>query len=137
MPARYMLDTDICIFLRSGRSKAVGERIASLDMGEAIISVVSYGELRLGAEKSRRREHDVAILEALLRAFSIEPLPVEAAAEYGAIRADLERRGELIGANDLWIAAHARSAGLTLVTNNEREFRRVPGLAVENWAAAA
>ena len=65
----------------------------------------------------------------------VQPLPPAAGAAYGSIRATLERRGETIGNNDLWIAAHALTAGLTLVTNNEREFRRVPGLSVENWAA--
>jgi tRNA(fMet)-specific endonuclease VapC len=75
--------------------------------------------------------------KALLARLPVTLLPNDTASEYARIRADLERSGTPIGANDLWIAAHARAAGLTLVSNNEREFRRVPGLAVENWAAEA
>jgi tRNA(fMet)-specific endonuclease VapC len=132
-----MLDTDTLIRLRRRQPPALVERLAGLSRAEAIVSVVSYGELRVGAEKSDRRADTLATLEAVLSLLTLAPMPTSAAHDYGDIRAYLERRGQLIGPNDLWIAAHARSAGLTLITNNEREFRRVPGLSVENWAATA
>lgn len=131
-----MLDTNIIIYLRTGRSRAVEERIAQLSPGEAVMSVVTYGELVYGAEKSKARETALARLKQMVAIVSVDDLPASAGAEYGVIRADLGRRGELIGPNDLWIAAHARATDLTLVTNNEREFRRVPRLKVENWAMA-
>ena len=137
MTARFLLDTDICIYFQEGRSEPVAERIRRLSPGEAVLSAITYGELRLGAEKSAKREAALHNIQELITLFPVEPVSAGAAEAYGAIRAVLGRRGQLIGANDLWIAAHARSAGLTLVTNNEREFRRVPDLKVENWAAAA
>ena len=132
--ARYMLDTNICIYIRNRRPIQVLDRFRTTTPGAAVISVVTYGELRLRAEKGAQRERDLAIISALLSSIPVEPMAISAAEEYASIRADLERRGRPIGGNDLWIAAHARAAGLTLVTNNEREFRRVPGLTVENWA---
>ncbi len=101
------------------------------------MSVVTYGELRVGAEKSANRTGRLRTLDAIAELVLVEDLTPRVGAEYGSIRAGLEREGKMIGNNDLWIAAHARCIGLTLVTNNEREFRRVPGLAVENWANAA
>jgi tRNA(fMet)-specific endonuclease VapC len=83
---------------------------------------------------SVRREEAAAHLAALLETVQVLPLPLEAARRYGALRAQLQRIGQPIGSNDLWIAAHALADDLTLVTNNEREFQRVPGLRVENWA---
>lgn len=136
MLVRYMLDTDICIDFQRGRSAGIARRMRDLGEGDAIISVITYGELRLGAERSDRREIALRALDAIIALAHVKPISEEVGAEYAVIRADLQRRGQLIGSNDLWIAAHARSAGLTLVTNNEREFRRVPGLNVENWAVA-
>lgn len=136
MPVRYMLDTDTCIHLRSRRLPEVVRRFAMLTPAQAVMSVVSYGELRLGAEKSSRRQQALRVLASLVQGIRVEPLTARAAEEYAAIRSELERRGEIIGANDLWIGAHARALRLTLVTGNEREFRRVPGLSVENWATA-
>jgi tRNA(fMet)-specific endonuclease VapC len=133
--ARFMLDTDMCIYIRRKRPQAVMSRFTALGPGDAVISVVSYGELRVGAEKSRWRDQDLGLLEAFAAIVPVEPLPAAAGAVYARVRSELERRGEIIGNNDLWIAAHALSARLTLVTNNEREFRRVSGLTVENWAA--
>lgn len=130
----YLLDTNICIYVRQNRP-AVLNRFRSLARGQAAISVITYGELAFGAEKSLRREAALKSLRELLTLLPILPLPAPSGARYGAIRAALERRGEIIGADDLWIAAHALAAGLILVTNNEREFRRVPGLKLENWAA--
>ena len=134
--ARYMLDTNMCVYLRRSRPAEVVRRFAKLAPGEAVISVIVYGELHYGAEKNAARERLLEALKELVALIPVAPLPTTAGAAYGAIRAALERRGEIIGNNDLWIAAHARAADLTLVTNNEREFRRVPGLMTENWASA-
>ena len=134
MPARYMLDTNICIYIRQKRPTDVLSRFTSLRRGDAVISVITFGELRYGAEKSRERERALEILDEFVALVPVEPMPAAASTAYGSIRTTLERRGEVIGNNDLWIAAHAYTAGVTLVTNNEREFRRVPGLLVENWS---
>ena len=131
---RYMLDFDICIAVQRGTSKAVTDRLLALEPGEALLPLVVYGELRVGVEKSRHRERAMAALDTLLGGFPVADLSAEVADVYGTIRAELERRGETIGSNDLWIAAHAKAAGLTLVTGNEREFLRAAGLSVENWA---
>ena len=135
MPPRYLLDTNICIYIRRKRPAEILKRFQALQPGEAVISVITYGELRYGAEKSQERTRALAILDDLITLIPAQPLPTVAGASYGEIRLDLERQGLIIGNNDLWIAAHARSAGLALVTNNDREFRRVAGLCVENWAA--
>lgn len=129
-----LLDTNICIYIRQQRPPAVLARFQKLKPGEAVLSVITFGELFYGAGKSPMRDRAHAILSELAALLPVMPLPREAGESYGAIRADLEVRGEPIGNNDLWIAAHAKAAGLILVTNNEREFRRVRGLKVENWA---
>jgi tRNA(fMet)-specific endonuclease VapC len=95
--------------------------------------VVVYGELCFGQATSTHRAEVAANMAALLEVIQVLPLPLEAAAEYGGVRAELARLGKPIGENDTWIAAHALAENLTLVTNNEREFRRVPSLRVENW----
>ncbi len=95
--------------------------------------MITYGELAYGVEKSRFREQATKQLMELAGLLPVLELPVRAGQFYGAIRAALEVKGEIIGNNDLWIAAHARSAGLTLVTNNEREFQRIQGLKIQNW----
>lgn len=131
-----MLDSDICIALQRRASRPLTERLLALRSGEAVLSIVAYGELRVGVEKSSARDRALQALHLVTGAFPVV-LPSEKTAEdYAEIRARLERQGETIGSNDLWIAAHARSEQLTLITANEREFRRVPGLAVENWAIA-
>ncbi|MBI1732493.1 MAG: type II toxin-antitoxin system VapC family toxin [Gammaproteobacteria bacterium] len=134
MAARFLLDTNICIYIRQRRPPGVLARFRKLTPGEAALSVVTCGELLYGAEKSRQREIALARLTDLTSLLPVLPLPENAAQEYGEIRAELEAKGDLIGGNDLWIAAHARASSLVLVTNNEREFRRVPGLKVQNWA---
>lgn len=134
MPSRFMLDTNICIYIRRMRPAPVLERFRSLARGEAVISVVTYGELRYGAEKSVSRERALKMLDELVALVPVQPLSPAAGVAYGAIRLALERQGGIIGGNDLWIAAQAYAADLTLVTNNEGEFRRVPGLRIENWA---
>lgn len=129
----YLLDTNVVIDVRKG-SASVVDRFEMLEPGEAAISVVSYGELIYGAEKSDYRDHNLAVLAELLSFLDVLPLPQEVGDAYGDIRADLERRGQMIGHNDLWIAAHAKAARLVLVTANEREFIRIPDLTIENWA---
>lgn len=134
MQPRYLLDTNTCIYALSGRHFSVTERVSGLTRGEAVLSVIVFGELLFGIAKSQRRKDAEQRLAALTDAISVAALPPDSARHYADIRADLERNGTPIGANDLWIAAHARAVGLTVVTSNTREFRRVPGLRVENWA---
>ena len=129
-----MLDTNIVVYLRQGRYPKVSARFAKLGRGSTVMSIVTCGELYFGASKSQRPREAVAALELLLDRIPPVTMELEVAQRYAGLRWELESRGE-IGGNDLWIAAHALSAKLILVTNNEREFRRVPGLKVENWAA--
>jgi tRNA(fMet)-specific endonuclease VapC len=135
MEPRFLLDTNICIYIRQRRPEAVLRKLQSLRWGDAAISVITYGELLYGAAKSAQRSAAGERLRELVRVLPALPLPEDAAEKYGEIRAELEARGEGIGNNDLWIAAHAMAANLTLVTNNQREFRRVRGLKVDNWLA--
>ena len=134
METRFLLDTNILIYIRRHRPASVLARFQKLSYGEAAFSVITFGELAYGAAKSVRRSEALAQLDQLRSALPIIALPQTAAEIYGAIRADLESRGQQIGNNDLWIAAHALAANLILVTNNEREFARVKGLKVQNWA---
>jgi tRNA(fMet)-specific endonuclease VapC len=133
MEARFLLDTNILIYIRRNRPPTVFARFQKLSYGEATLSVITFGELAYGAAKSARRSEAIAQLDELRSALPIIALPENAAEIYGVIRADLEGRGQQIGNNDLWIAAHALAANLILVTNNEREFGRVKGLKVQNW----
>jgi tRNA(fMet)-specific endonuclease VapC len=133
MSARFLLDTNICIHIRRQRPPGVLARFQRLKPGEAVLSVITYGELIYGVEKSQFREQAAKQLSELAGLLPIMALPLQAGEFYGAIRAALEAKGEMIGNNDLWIAAHAKAAGLTLVTNNEREFRRIQGLKIQNW----
>jgi tRNA(fMet)-specific endonuclease VapC len=133
MAALFLLDTNICIHIRRRRPPGVLARFQRLKPGEAVLSVITYGELVYGAEKSQLREQAIKQLIELAGLVPVMELPLQAGQFYGAIRATLEAKGETIGNNDLWIAAHAKAAGLTLVTNNEREFRRIHGLKIQNW----
>ena len=134
MDVRYLLDTNICIYIRQERPESVLRRFRKLRPGEAALSVITYGELLYGAAKSKQRAEALDRLRELLHWLPALPLPETAAEAYGTIRAELASKGEMIGNNHLWIAAHAGATGLTLVTNNEKEFRRVPGLKMQNWA---
>jgi tRNA(fMet)-specific endonuclease VapC len=129
-----MLDTNVIIHLIRGRTPSVTDRFLTLQQGEAAISVVVYGELLLGVEKSVRKSQDAVITQALLRDIAIVALSPDCARQYAVQRAALERAGQVIGANDLWIAAHALAEDLPLITSNDGEFRRVSGLKIENWA---
>jgi tRNA(fMet)-specific endonuclease VapC len=134
METRYLLDANIVIYIRQKHPEAVLRRLERLHPGEAAISVIAFGELIYGAMKSSRRESGLQLLREISETIPALALPEKAADTYGLIRAELEAKGETIGNNDLWIAAHALASGLTLVTNNEKEFRRVRGLKVQNWA---
>ena len=134
MAARFLLDTNICIYIRRRRPPAVLERFRQLTPGEAVLSVITYGELVYGAEKSQFREQALRQLAELAGLLPVMELPMRAGEFYGSIRAILAAEGSMIGNNDLWIAAHAKAAGLILVTNYEREFRRIQGLEIQNWA---
>jgi len=133
MEPRYLLDTNICIYIRQKRPEEVLRRFRKLRPGEAALSVITYGELLYGAAKSEQRVRAIEQLHELVSVLPALSLPEAAAEAYGTIRAELELNGEMIGNNDLWIAAHALAAGLILVTNNEKEFRRVRRLKVQNW----
>lgn len=135
MSPRYLIDTDIFIHIRQQRLAQVRARFEQLRPGEAAISVVVYGELLFGAAKSADRRTALAKIDELVALAPVLPMTGDVAREYGTLRHTLEKKGEKIGNNDLWIAAHALAEGLTLVTNNESEFRRVPGLRVQNWVA--
>ena len=134
MDARFLLDTNICIYIRRRRPPAVLARFQQLKPGEAVLSVITYGELVYGAEKSQFHEQANRQLAELASLLPVMELPLRAGEFYGSIRAALEAEGCMIGNNDLWIAAHAKAASLILVTNNEREFRRVQDLDIQNWA---
>jgi tRNA(fMet)-specific endonuclease VapC len=134
MPLRYLLDTNICIYIAKARPEAVLERFKKMRPGAAAMSAITYGELCFGACKSRHRAEAEKILRELTAIIPILGVDAKVCDRYGAIRAQLEKEGRIIGNNDLWIAAHALALGVALVTNNEREFERVPGLSVQNWA---
>lgn len=136
MGVRYLLDTNICIYIAKANPPAVRERFARHATEELAMSVVTLGELRFGAEKSQARERTLAALDRLQAAIQVVGMSENAGRHYGQIRAALQRAGQPIGNNDLWLAAHARAEGWILVTNNEREFLRVEGLQVENWVSS-
>jgi tRNA(fMet)-specific endonuclease VapC len=133
MIARYMLDTDICIYISKRRPPEVKARFERMKPGQMVMSVITYGELYYGASKSNQRAKALSELDTTIRGIPVEDLTATVSEKYGIIRAALEKQGRAIGNNDLWIAAHAMSLGLILATNNDREFLRVTGLSVENW----
>ena len=129
----YMLDTDISSYIMKRNNAMVLQRLQMVSMGDLAISAITKGELMFGVEVSPRMPQDRLALEGYLKHVEVLDYPADAAQHYGEIRATLKAAGTMIGANDLLIAAHARSLGLTLVTNNTREFGRVEGLKLENW----
>ena len=134
---RYMLDTDTCSYIMKRSHDAVLKKLAKVPISDVCISVITKSELLYGVEVSPKRRQDEAAVDALLRYVEVLDFPDDASSHYAKIRADLKARGIMIGANDLLIAAHARSLGLTLVTNNTREFRRVRNLSIDNWTVGA
>lgn len=133
MSTRFLLDTTICIYIAKYNPPAVRERFQQYPANQLAMSVVTLGELRFGAEKSHAKDRAMAVIDELASLITIADLSENTADHYGDIRASLQKSGQLIGNNDLWIAAHARSQDWILFTNNEKEFLRVGGLKVENW----
>ena len=129
---KYLLDTNIVIYVIKNRPAGVYEAFKQ-QHGRMAISTITLAELIHGAEKSSNPASNLAVVEDFCSRITVQPYSEKAASHYGSIRAVLEKLGETIGVNDLHIAAHARSEGLTLVSNNLREFARVPGLLAENW----
>ncbi|MFA6181508.1 type II toxin-antitoxin system VapC family toxin [Acidithiobacillus sp.] len=135
MSQGYLLDTNICIYITKHHPPEVRARFAQHRAAEVGMSVVTFGELMYGAEKSQVRDKALKVLDQLRSSIQVLEIPVVAGQHYGQIRARLEKMGKPIGNNDLWIAAHALSENLVLVTNNTQEFSRVEGLQLENWVS--
>lgn len=133
---KYLLDTNIVIYVIKRRPLEV---LATFNQhaGRMAISAITLAELYHGAEKSQHVAQNLQVIEDFVSRLEVLPYAAQAAAQYGAIRGALEKLGQTIGVNDLHIAAHARSAGLVVVTNNVSEFARVPGLVLENWVQRA
>lgn len=129
---RYLLDTNIVIYVVKRRPVEVMP-IFNANAGRMAISAITLSELMHGAEKSSKVSENLAVIEDFCSRLEVLPYGSKAAQHYGAIRAGLEKIGQPMGVNDLHIAAHARSEGLVMVTNNVGEFARVPALQVENW----
>lgn len=131
----WMFDTDIMIYLinREPGYERIARRMSGRSPGELLLSAITVSELRFGAANGEFRKENEAALEELLDFFQLEDFPVEAAQEFAEIRTALLSKGKPIGPYDMLIASHARSLRAGVVTNNEREFRRLPGLTVENW----
>jgi tRNA(fMet)-specific endonuclease VapC len=131
--ALYMLDTDISSYIMKRSSPTLLQKLQTVAVGDLCISAITKSELMFGVEISPRRQKDQLSLDEYLQYVQVSDYPGDAALHYAQIRAHLKTHGTTIGANDLLIAAHARYLGLTLVTNNIGEFRRVPKLRLENW----
>ena len=131
---KYLLDTHTCIYIINERPQHVRERFSRLELSDIGVSSITAAELAFGVTKSRSIRNRIA-LESFLLPLEVMPFDLSAAFAYGDVRAELARRGDPMGLLDLQIAAHALRLKVTLVTNNEREFRKVPGLNVENWVA--
>ena len=129
---KYLLDTNIVIYVLKRRPKEVLE-IFNRNASRMAISSITLSELIYGAEKSPNVDKNLEAIEEFVSHLDVLPYDAKASQHYGQIKAALEKRGEIIGENDIHIAAHAISQGLILVTNNFREFKRVPNLALENW----
>ena len=131
---RYMLDTNICIYIIREKPIKVLKKLRTFDLSDIVISAITHSELEYEVAKSNRRQENHGALIKFLAPLEIVSYDDKAAADYGQIRTRLEKKGTVIGAMDMLIGAHARSIPVTLVTNNQKEFRRIPGLRVENWA---
>lgn len=128
----YMLDTNICIHVMKTYPPQVREKFNAL-AEQLCISSITLGELHYGAQKSARCAENLTAIEHFVARLEVLPFSDKAAVHYGQLRAELERAGTPCGPHDMQIGAHARSEGLIVVTNNRREFDRMPGLRVENW----
>lgn len=132
MMLKFMLDTNIIIYVMKNRPKQVKDRF-KLHSGQMCISSVTLGELVFGAEHSQQTDRNLADIEEMTARIEVLPFEDKAAYHFGRIRSDLYRMGRPIGPYDMMIAGHARASAMILVTNNVKEFERVPGLQVENW----
>jgi len=130
---KIMLDTNICIYIIKRRTAAVLNHFMEYQVGDIGMSSITLAELRYGVAKSAQREKNAKALEGFVAPLVLVPFDEEAAFVYGGIRAVLEKAGKPIGSMDMLIAAHAVSLGIPLVTNNTREFLRIPGLNVVDW----
>jgi len=130
---KYLLDTNVWIDYLTGRYPKVVTRIQKSQPDELCLSSVVMAELRYGAEKSQRKRSNHRLLDTLVQEVRCVDFDVNAATTYREVRTALEKRGKPLGAYDMLIAAHALSLGLILITDNEREFKQVRSLAVENW----
>ena len=128
-----MLDTDTCAFILRRSSPALLQRMQAVPLPHQVMSVVTLAELQYGVQISAKKGVNQSAVDLLVRHVAVLDLTREVAAHYAEIRADLKKKGQLIGANDLLIAAHARSLGATVVTHNLKDFGRVEGLEVEDW----
>ncbi|MFO1508003.1 MAG: type II toxin-antitoxin system VapC family toxin [Lysobacterales bacterium] len=135
MTPRYLLDTNICIYIINRRPPEVFRHFDGVAAGQIGISSITHAELDFGVAKSGSRRNRVA-LDKFLLPLEIMPFDADAARQYGKLRTQLELAGTPIGALDTLIAAHALALGITLITNNTREFERVPKLRLEDWASA-
>lgn len=131
----YLLDTNACVFLLNRSRPKLARKLLAMRADDIVLSAIVAAELTYGAAKSRRPAEARAAIDVLLGTFALVGFAMPAVEAYGALRADLERRGAPIGPMDMLIAAHAVSLGSVLVSNNLREFRRVPGLRVEDWSS--
>ncbi|NMF63171.1 VapC toxin family PIN domain ribonuclease [Brasilonema octagenarum UFV-E1] len=130
---RFLLDTNMCIYIIKRKPPKVFEKFQTLDIFDVAISSITVAELEYGVYKSQRREQNQAALTQFLIPLEIIPFDASTTQTYGRIRADLERQGIVVGSMDMLIASQAISLGLILVTNNVRELSRIPGLVLENW----
>ncbi|MBQ7993139.1 MAG: type II toxin-antitoxin system VapC family toxin [Solobacterium sp.] len=130
---KYMLDTNTIVYAKNARPEVVLKRFRQYDPGDLCISAITMAELEYGVQNSSRPDRNRLALLVFLSNIDVIPFGAEVARAYGRVRYDLKEKGNLIGGNDLLIAAHARSLGYTLITNNTREFNRVEGLLVDHW----
>jgi tRNA(fMet)-specific endonuclease VapC len=133
---RYMLDTDICCYVMKRLNDALLKRLQKVSVSDVCVSVVTKSELLYGVEVSPRRQQDETALNTFLGYVEVLDLLEQSLPHYAQIRSHLKKTGTMIGANHVFIAAHARSLGLTLVTHNTRELSRVPKLAIEDWTSS-
>jgi tRNA(fMet)-specific endonuclease VapC len=131
---KYLIDTNICIYIMSKRPIKVIQKFKQFDVGEICVSTITVSELQYGVVKSKNHRLNLQRVQEFLSPLEIIPYDENAANMYGDIRYQLEKRGEPIGPLDLMIAAHALSGNFVLVTNNEKEFKRIKQLKIENWA---
>jgi len=132
----YILDTNICIYIIKRKPVSVFNRFKELTPGSVGISSITLAELQYGIGKSSKPIQNQEALEQFILPLEIIDFNFSAATEYGKIRSDLEKKGTPIGSLDMLIAAHAKSVGAVLVTNNTKEFERVTDLKIENWVSS-